>query len=130
MQILIHTLVDITETNRNRNDKSLEYKQQSNFNTLLQTVGLKANPLYDYSPVTNTVDVKDLGFGSSIKGEHTVWNFTVNIEHVSSIKLEDLYELFNLLPINIELSETAKINKGIFYTQDKKFTNITFKIVE
>ena len=130
MQILIHTLVDITETNRNRNDKSLEYKQQSNFNTLLQTVGLKANPLYDYSPSTSTVDVKDLGFGSSIKGEHTVWTFTINIEYVSSIKLDDLYDLFNLLPINIDLSETAKINKGVFYTKDKKFTNITFEIIE
>ena len=130
MQIIINTLVDITETNRNRNDNSLEYKQQSNFNTLLQTVGLRVNPIYTRSPSSSTVDVKSLQFGSNIKGQHTVWSFTIDVEYANAIKLEELIELFNLLPINTELLETAKNNKKIFYTKNKKLTNITFEIIE
>jgi hypothetical protein len=130
MKIIINTLVDITETNRNRNDKSLEYKQQSNFNTLLQTVGLRVNPLYTRSPEVTTIDTKPLQFGSSIKDKQSVWQFVIDVEYSNAIYLEELLDIFNLLPVNTGLLETVKNNKGIFYTKDKKFTNITFEIIE
>lgn len=128
MKIVINTVVDITETKRNRNDNTKEYKQQTNFNTLLQTVGMKVNPYYSSSPVLSSVDVDNLGFGSNIKGEHNVWTFTIDIEYSDGISLDDLTALFDIVPIAVDLDETVKINKNVFHTKSKKYKNIVFTI--
>jgi hypothetical protein len=129
MQIKILTVVDITETMRNRNDKTKEYKQQCNFNTVLQTIAMKANPYYTQSPTVESIVVDKLSFGSNIKGEHNVWSFIVDIEYEDSIVQDDLQELFDLIPVILDLDETVKINKGVFHTKDKKFANIVFKLL-
>mgnify|MGYP001440527412 CR=1 FL=1 len=130
MQIKILTVVDITETMRNRNDKTKEYKQQCNFNTVLQTIGMKANPYYTQSPTVESIVVDKLSFGSNIKGEHNVWSFIVDIEYEDSIVQKDLQELFDLIPVILDLDETVKINKGVFHTKDKKFNNIIFDLID
>lgn len=129
MQIKILTVVDITETMRNRNDKTKEYKQQCNFNTVLQTIGMKVNPYYTQTPIVDSVVTDKLPFGSNIKGEHNVWTFIVDIEYEDSIDITDLKDLFDIVPIVTDLDETVKINKGMFYTTDKKFTNIVFEFL-
>jgi len=128
MQIQIKTVVDITETNRNRNDGSVEYKQQSNLNTLIQTVGIKVNSYYDSPPQLESLELTD-EFGSNIKGEHNVWTFTLNVEYEGGIDHNDLLELFDLVPVTTDLNETVKINKNVFHTKDKKYKNISFEIV-
>ena len=128
MQIQINTVVDITQTNQNRNDGSLQYKQQSNLNTLLQTVGIKVNPYYSEPPVMKSIEVTNQ-FGTNIKGEHNVWMFTIDVEYEGGINQQDLVELFDLVPINVDLNESVKINKNVFHTKDKKYKNISFKIV-
>jgi len=128
MQIEIKTVVDITETNRNRNDGSVQYKQQANLNTLVQTVGMKVNSYYDSSPQLENIELTD-EFGSNIKGEHNVWTFVLNVEYEQGITKDDLLELFDLVPIITDLDETVKINKNVFHTKDKKYKNIFFEIV-
>ena len=128
MKIVINTVVDITETKRNRNDNTKEYKQQTNFNTLLQTVGMKVNPYYSSSPVMKSVDVDKIGFGSNVKGEHNVWTFTIDIEYSGGISKEDLIGLFDIVPVAVDLDETVKINKNVFHTKNKKYKNIVFTI--
>ena len=51
MKFRIETLVDITETKARRqgNDK-FAYKQEANFQTVLQTVGMRVNIEYENSP--------------------------------------------------------------------------------
>lgn len=128
MQIQIKTVVDITETNRNRNDGSVQYKQQANLNTLVQTVGMKVNSYYDSPPQLESIEITD-EFGSNIKGEHNVWTFILNVEYEAGITKDDLLELFDLVPIIADLNETVKINKNVFHTKDKKYKNISFEIV-
>jgi hypothetical protein len=91
---------------------------------------LRVNPLYTRSPEVTTIDTKPLQFGSSIKDKQSVWQFVIDVEYSNAIYLEELLDIFNLLPVNTGLLETVKNNKGIFYTKDKKFTNITFEIIE
>ena len=130
MKIKIKTVVDITETNRNRNDGTKEYKQQTNFNTLLQSVGLRVNPYYSKSPMVESTTTDKLGFGSNIKGEHNVWSFTIDIEYSSGINEQDLLDIFDVVPIATDLDETVKINKSIFHTKSAKFKNIVFDIID
>ena len=128
MQILIKTVVDITETSQNRNDGSKQYQQQSNFNTVLQTVGIKINPYYTQAPQRESVEIQK-EFGSNIRGEHNVWTFTIDVEYEGGISQDDLVELFNLVPVSTDLDETVKINKNVFHTKDKKYKNVLFEIV-
>jgi len=130
MKIVIDTVVDITETKRNRNDNTKEYKQQTNFNIILQTVGMKVNPYYSEAPVMDSIEVDKMGFGSNVKGEHNVWSFTLDIEYSGGVTEEDLLSLFDMIPVATDLEETIKINKGVFHTKSNKYRNIVFKIKE
>ena len=44
MRFIIHTLVDITETGSRRGEDPKQYRQQQNFLTVMQTIGLRVNP--------------------------------------------------------------------------------------
>ena len=75
MRFTIHTVVDITETNARRGQADkLSLDQQANYNTLIQTIGLRAN----VDPIDLTESIKDvskLAFGDAIKGKQRVWTF-------------------------------------------------------
>lgn len=127
MQFNIKTLVDVTETNARRGDGNL-YKQHQNFMTLLQTIGIRANP--SNIKVTNEKQpITGLGFGTKFKGSHKVWTVTFEIEY-GATQTGFLETDFDLVPVNINLDETAKFEKGIFFTKDKQFTNIIFNKVD
>ena len=50
MRFIIHTLVDITETGSRRGEDPKQYRQQQNFLTVMQTIGLRVNPTYVKAP--------------------------------------------------------------------------------
>jgi hypothetical protein len=123
MRFRVKTLVDITETRVNRNDGSKEYKQQSNFTTLLQTIGIRVNPIFESSPRIESIEV-DSDFGTNVKGEHTVWIWDFDVEYGGGIDIDEMNNMFDLMPVSIDLDETVKINKSVFHTKDKKFKNL------
>lgn len=123
MQFNIKTLVDVTETNARRGDGNL-YKQHQNFMTLLQTIGIRANPS-NIKVVNEKQPITGLGFGTKFKGSQKVWTVTFEIEY-GATETDFLETDFDLVPVNINLDETAKFEKGIFFTKDKQFTNIIF----
>ena len=75
--IEIKTLLDITDTKiiRSTQGSQLEHDQYRNFTTLRQCAELRSIISYDHGPSFETVDIKDLGFGSKYKGKHTVWTW-------------------------------------------------------
>ena len=77
------TLVDITPTRetRTKNNNTLKYYQQQNQNTLIQTIGLRSQPINMLTSVLMTQDVVDYGFGLQYKGLHTVWKLNFSTEH-------------------------------------------------
>ena len=125
MKFIIKTLVDITETNARRGDGD-SYKQQQNFMSTLQTIGIRANP----SNITVSQEEESTTkFGSTYKGNQSVWTMNFEIEY-GGTTIDMLKQDFDLVPIIDNLSETVKLDKAIFFTKDPKITNIIFECID
>ena len=128
MRFKIHTLVDITETGARRGEGDA-YKQQQNYMTVLQTVGLRSNPSNVKVSTANTA-IGNLGFGKKYKGQQSMWTFDFDIEYEAGHSIELLTKDFDMVPFISGLEETAKFERSIFYTQDLDLTNIIFEEID
>ena len=124
-----YTLVDISNTQETKHDRNrLQFFQQQNLNTLVQTIGLRSQPLDIGVQAIMTQDIVDYGFGKQYQGLHTVWKMQFSIEH--SEVLSDLSQLLNDcngIPIYTGLEETAEINSKCFETVDSTLVNLCVK---
>ena len=129
-----YTLVDIsntTETKITRN--KIAFLQQQNLNTLIQTVGLRSQPLEPSVTIKMTQDIVDYEFGNEYQGLHTVWQFDFSIEHseIFKFKEQDSYHLYNDtdgIAIYKGLEETCKLKTSCFETKNKNNINLYFKL--
>jgi hypothetical protein len=137
------TLVDITETGQYRREsgKELAYDQQQNFQILIQTIGLRVNPIYQSSPQPITVDIKDTiyglrlrptsypYFGKRYSGNQKVWVFDFSIEydygltdsHGNDIGL--LADDLHFVPIIPALTESVNFTVPVFNTKSFEYRN-------
>jgi len=128
MKFRIKTLVDVTETGARRGEDPLLAKQQANFMTLYNTIGLRTNPT-EFSVTTNKQDISKQ-FGSAYKGKKTVWTVDFYVEAEDSLTVEMMQEDFDLVPFIADLTEDAKFQSSVFRTQDSANTNILFERIE
>lgn len=131
----ILTLVDITNTGVTRNtpDREHERNQQRNWETVLQVLGLRAQPTV-VTPVTSeelSSELIDQLFGEMYQGRsQRVWAAGFSIEH-KDVYLQDndqlklLKEDFNQVPVVLGLDETARFILPIFYSSGS-LKNIAF----
>lgn len=130
MQFEIKTLVDVTQTNARKGMDSLKVKQQDNFNTLYNTIGLRTNPT-DFSITIEKETLSGLGFGSSYKGKHSVWTVKFFVEAEDSTDCDRMREDFNLIPFISDLENTVKFQKSMFITSpDSDIMNIIFTRID
>ena len=128
MRFIIHTLVDITETSARRGEDPKQYRQQQNFLTVMQTIGMRVNPTYISAPeVINEVPSK-LGLGTSYKTKQSIWKYAFDMEFEGALDVETLVNDFDLIPIITQLDETAEFNNAHFLTKNTALTNISFQI--
>ena len=122
-----YTLVDITNTNESKHDKNkLRFFQQQNLNTLIQTIGLRSQPLEPMVEVIMAQDIVNLGFGKQYHGLHTVWKMHFSIEHGGAIEnMDTLLADCHGIPIYTGLEETADIKSKCFETSGP--INLCFK---
>lgn len=117
-QFKIVTLVDITRTkcSRAETDK-IKVGQQANFNTLLQSIGIRSNVEWHVDPEMHTGRLPT-GEG---KANHWVWEFFVERDFVFTKDNDPvglLVEDLNGVPIipdlmnNVELSPAAFLTSG------------------
>ena len=108
----LYTLVDISATGQLRGGNSLERHQQQNFDTVLQTIGLKGNVYYDNKPIIIPGDI----FGNE---QQRCWYFEWTME-LDELFLRDgdpiaeLKEIFEYVPFIPNLTETASFDKPFF----------------
>jgi len=130
MDYKLYTLVDITHTGQHRTEtgkESLRWKEQ-NFQTLLQTLGIRANVSFTNSPIATEVSGRIVGFDTDeiIR----VWRFDFNTDR------DDLYETkgdpvgfliedFTLVPYIAGLDERMEQQYAVFNPEDPG-KNITF----
>jgi hypothetical protein len=109
------TLIDITRTNIGRLEIDEKKRlQQGNFNSLIQAIGLRANPEWIEDPKKNDGRLPDPFSG---KGTYWTWEFSVEREDVFllgndpvGLLLEDLHGV----PIVTGLDDTIDICPAVF----------------
>jgi hypothetical protein len=130
MEYKLYTLVDITHTGQTRHElgkESLRNKEQ-NFNTVLQTLGIRANIAYSTSPSPTELKGKLAGFDTDeiIR----VWRFDFVTERdflfeKDSNPVGHLIDDFHLVPYIAGLDEAMTQQYAVFNTTDPG-KNITF----
>jgi hypothetical protein len=119
MRYRLYTLADITSTGQYRNEEGKEQarNQQQNFDTVLNTIGMRANVLYEDLPST-LIGVPDR-YGMKGKELSNIWLFEWSVESKYRFLIEDddvglLKRDFSLVPYIPDLTETVKFNKHVF----------------
>lgn len=128
MRLKLFTLVDITETGERRGPNKVAIGQQSNYDTVIQVIGLRSNPEPE-TVIHHTGSLSGLDFGKQFKGPHSYWELEFRIPDDSNT-VETLQDDFDLVPIITSLTETAKINISVFKTKDDAERNIVFKYAD
>ena len=128
-----YTLVGITNTGVIKHDPILQLKrnQQRNWETILQVISLRAQPMAITPSQPMLVPLKEHQFGSAYTNKQLCWKFKFYIEHRDTFGPSNDPDLFlktdfDQVPIISNLTETVKGNIPIFYTSGE-FKNIYFK---
>lgn len=130
MRFKLLTLIDITATGARRGDDYMQVKQQQNYLTVVQTIGIRANPEILNIPKKQLIDVSKYGFGSVYTGEKTVWSLDFNFGLNQSHELDMLNIDFDLVPVIGDLDEDIQIEDWVFRTTDALLRNIVFILIE
>jgi 3-deoxy-D-manno-octulosonate 8-phosphate phosphatase KdsC-like HAD superfamily phosphatase len=135
--IEIQTLVDITDTKVARPNQGtpLQHDQYRNFTTLRQCVEIRSIISYDASPTVETVDVKDLGFGSQYKGKHQVWTFRFYPDRSGAYiegqnEVGALIDDVNGVPVIQKLTETINMDTAMFELKNAATKNTIIKAIQ
>ena len=121
MEYKLYTLVDITHTGQYRNEpgKEIARWQEQNFNTVLQTVGIRANINFRDNPAY--VEVSGTAIGLGITDIVKAWRFDFYTEHDNVFDVDDnpvgvLEDLFDAVPFITGLTECMEQRWAVFVT--------------
>jgi hypothetical protein len=117
------TLVDITATGviRHTLEQEVQRNQQRNWETVLQCIGLSAQPQLIEGPQCFEHEITDGSvFGEMHHGLHKIWVFSFGVESEDVFLLDGdpvgvLDKNFSQVPIICGLEETARFILPIFY---------------
>jgi hypothetical protein len=124
MKFKLYTLVDITQSGERKGPNKVAVGQQTNWDTLIQVIGLRANP-EPLSIIEKEENIKELQFGSNYKGKQKYWIFEFEMPE-GSTSIAALESDFNLIPFISKLTETFEDDIDIFVTNNDKRCNIFF----
>jgi hypothetical protein len=118
---ILFTTVDITQTNvkikSNIDDWSLQRNQQRNLDTIIQTLGLRSQPI-NIHVIQLIRDPRSFGLGSNLPEFCNIWQMEFDIEHEDAfgenceVALKDL----NYVPLINGLTETQPAFPPVFQT--------------
>lgn len=121
MQYKLYTLVDITHTGQYRNEpgKESDRWREQNFNTVLQTLGIRANINFYNKPFITEVNGKLVGFDTN--DIIRVWRFDFSVEHDFLYEKDGdpvgfLKDDFHLVPYIQGLDELMEQQHAVFTT--------------
>lgn len=134
MEYVLYTLVDITATGQYRLDQSsaLLRNQQQNFDTVIQTIGMRANLMFDSKPQLFENVGRNYGFDTDDVVK--IWSFKWATEQKGIFDKDRdpvglLKEDFQYVTYIQGLTESKQFSKPIFITNGP-MTNIVFKLRE
>jgi hypothetical protein len=131
--VSIYTLVDITHTkDNNPKGTTHSFKQEQNFNTILQVLGLRTQIIVESIECIKSQSMSGHGFGSYYSGKNDVWELRVKSETDDIWKNDEdplYYAIHDCdgIPIYTGLDETTTLLPSIF-TIDDIHKNMYFKL--
>ena len=124
----IVTLVDITRSNPSRQESDrVKIGQQSNFNSLVQAIGLRSNVTWQNDPQERSGRLPEPFDG---RGTYWDWDFEVEQEQIFEKDNDPvglLKEDINGVPVVTDLKESSEINPAVFLSFGNK--NIHIEII-
>jgi hypothetical protein len=132
MEYKLYTTIDITHTGQFRNEsgKELARWQEQNFNTVIQTLGIRSNVTYRHGP--DMLEVKGSLVGFEFDTIVKMWRFDFYTEQdyvfeINNDPVGHLKEMFNGVPYIDKLTEQLKQNYAVFVTEGPH-RNIVFHV--
>tara|TARA_R110002153_G_scaffold106438_2_gene245744 strand:- start:71 stop:541 length:471 start_codon:yes stop_codon:yes gene_type:complete len=143
----IHTLVDITDNGNlkqqfpfkttadevihDKHSLAIARNQNSNFNTLLQLLQMRANITWEVPPKRVNDTLGNSNFGSFYEGKHNTWHFQFFTEQSGVYGDDDmmtssLISDFHNVPIVSFCKETTTFPLSTFDTENLKTINTYF----
>jgi len=132
MEYKLYTLVDITHTGQHRSEpgkEALRWKEQ-NFQTVIQTLGIRSNIIYNNSPISTEVSGKVVGFDTD--KILRVWRFDFSTDRdfvyeSNGNPVGALIEDFMMVPYINGLDEQMEQQYAVFNTEDPGKNIVFFK---
>jgi hypothetical protein len=132
MNYKLLTTVDITHTRQHRNEpgKEHDYWREQNFNSLIQTLGLRTHISYDYDP--DMIIIKGFHMGFNTGKRISIWRFDFATPTNNTYEKDDdpvgfLLDDFEMVPFISGLDESMEQNFDVFVTHGEN-KNIIFSI--
>jgi hypothetical protein len=123
MEYKLYTLVDITHTGQHKSEPGREADRwrEQNFQTVLQTLGIRANVTYNQGPEMIEVRGRVVGFDTDMILR--VWRFDFYTERDSLFEVNGdpvagLIEDFRLVPYISGLNEDMTQQYAVFNPED------------
>ena len=121
MEYKLITSVDITATGQYRHEhgRQKELNQQQNFDTILQTLGLRGNVYYTVKPSVIEATGKSQGFSVNKNIKMWVFEWQMEIDHLFENNGDPIHWLkhdFDLIPIIPNLDESIVLKRPMFST--------------
>jgi hypothetical protein len=124
MEYKLYTLVDITHTGQHRAEPGKEasrWKEQ-NFQTVLQTLGIRSNVSFTNGPIATEVSGKIVGFDTDSIIRVWRFDFSTDRDHVYQDSTENpighLINDFTLVPYIAGLDEAMTQQYAVFNPED------------
>jgi hypothetical protein len=107
--------------------------QIQNYNTLLQTISLRANPMNIKVDMAGNQNMQDYDFGDNFGGHQNVWFLSFVVEQLEvfgnkSGPIGGLLQDCHQVPVITNLMESAPIHPAVFDTQNSNTKNLYFNI--
>lgn len=133
MHYLLYTTVDITHTGQHRLErgKESEFYKEQNFQTVLQTLGLRANVSFTKPPQSLIANGSIFGF--NVKEPICIWQFNFSVEQDHLYLLNDsevgyMIKDFTGVPFISGLNEFVEQNYDVFVAEEGPARNIIFQL--
>jgi hypothetical protein len=122
MEYMIYTTVDITNTGQYRTElgKEADRWREQNFQTVLQTLGIRGNISYRKSP--RQIEISGHVFGFNTTNIIRVWQFDFSTEREQLFEKDNdpigyMIEDFDAVPYISGLDESMEQNFDVFVTE-------------
>ena len=122
--IVGYSLVDISQTSA---------LQIQNYNSLIQTIALRGNPLSLHVNAAGNQPMSEYDFGEEFGGNQNIWVVSFVCEQIDVFankfsSLGGLVEDCHQVPVICNLMESVVIKPSVFDTKNLKTKNIYFNI--